>query len=69
VLTIFNLVPIPPLDGSKILFAFLPASASRLVAFLEQYSLILLLVFVAFFADLLYPILAFMYHLLTGLVF
>jgi len=66
-LGIFNLVPIPPLDGSKIFFSFLPESVSSFIFNYEQYSLILLLVFVVFFADYLYPILAFTFHLITGL--
>lgn len=66
-LGIFNLVPIPPLDGSKILFSLLPYSFSRATAFIEQYSLILLLIFIIFFSNNLYPILAFLFHLLTGL--
>jgi hypothetical protein len=35
----------------------------------EQYSLILLLVFIVFFSDYLYPILAFLFRLSTGLAF
>lgn len=66
-LGIFNLVPIPPLDGSKILFSLLPESASRTLYTLEQYSLFLLLIFIVFFADILYPILAFLFQTLTGL--
>ncbi len=66
-LAIFNLVPIPPLDGSKILFSLLPDSMYGLVSFLENYSLMLLLVFVFFFTDYLYPVLALAYHLVTGL--
>jgi Zn-dependent protease len=66
-LGIFNLVPIPPLDGSKILFSLLPDSAAAAMYKIEQYALILLLVFVIFFADILYPVLAFLFHLLTGL--
>ena len=66
-LAIFNLVPIPPLDGSKILFSFLPESAFSFILAYEQYSLILLLVFIVFFSDYLYPILAFLFHLITGL--
>lgn len=31
VLMVFNLIPLPPLDGSKVLFAFLPARFDRLV--------------------------------------
>lgn len=66
-LGIFNLVPIPPLDGSKILFSLLPDSAMGAMYAIEQYALILLLVFVVLFADILYPVLAFLFHLLTGL--
>lgn len=70
-LGIFNLVPIPPLDGSKILFSFLssflPESFSLNLLKFEQYSLILLLVFIVFFSSYLTPILAFLFHLLTGL--
>lgn len=68
-LGIFNLVPIPPLDGSKILFAFLPARASSLVLAYEQYGLIALLIFIIFFAQYLAPILTLLFHLLTGLAF
>jgi Zn-dependent protease len=44
VLMIFNLVPIPPLDGSKVLFALLsPRLAWQWRPILEQYGIILLL--------------------------
>ena len=36
-LAVFNLLPIPPLDGSKLLFAFLPDKA---VAFLYRYQMV-----------------------------
>jgi Zn-dependent protease len=43
-LMIFNLFPIPPLDGSKVLFAFLPARVAwQWRPILEQYGFILLL--------------------------
>lgn len=67
-LAIFNLVPIPPLDGSKILFSLLPDSFYQFVSFMEQYSLVLILVFIVFFAGSLYPILAYIYHLITGIL-
>jgi len=66
-LAIFNLIPIPPLDGSKILFSFLPERAFSFILTYEQYSLILLLVFIVFFSNYLYPILALLFHLITGL--
>ncbi len=67
-LGIFNLVPIPPLDGSKILFSFLPESMDSVVFRYEQYALILLLIFIVFLSDYLYPILAVLFHLITGLI-
>jgi len=39
----FNLLPIPPLDGSKILFGLLPDRFYRAAQMIEQYSFILLL--------------------------
>jgi Zn-dependent protease len=45
VLMVFNLFPIPPLDGSKVLFAFLPPQVAwRWRPMLEQYGFILLLI-------------------------
>jgi len=66
-LAIFNLIPIPPLDGSKILFSILPISFYSIISFLEQYSLILLFVFIFFFADSLNPILRSLFYFITGI--
>jgi Zn-dependent protease len=43
-LAIFNLLPIPPLDGSKVLYTFLPASAAPTLEFLERFSFIILII-------------------------
>ena len=67
-LAIFNLVPIPPLDGSKIFFSLLPSSFYKAIAFIEQYSIVLIVIFIVFFADSLYPILAYLYSLITGIL-
>ena len=45
-LGIFNLVPIPPLDGSKILFAILPERAYRTLMRYERYGMAILLLLV-----------------------
>ena len=45
---LFNLVPIPPLDGSHILFTFLPESFSHIKLFLQQYGLFILIFFIFF---------------------
>jgi Zn-dependent protease len=43
-LMIFNLIPIPPLDGSKVLYAFLdPRTAYQVRSVLEQYGIFILL--------------------------
>lgn len=66
-LAIFNLVPIPPLDGSKILFSLLPDSFRPAMNFIEQYGFILLIIFIIYFSNLLYPILVRSFGLVTGL--
>jgi len=67
VLAIFNLVPIPPLDGSKILFAFLPAHLQHIREFLERYAFFLVILFVFFLWKLFSPIIVWLFALLTGL--
>lgn len=53
VLAAFNLIPIPPLDGSKILYAFLPARALGAVMAFERWGSYLL-IFVVIFAGSLF---------------
>jgi Zn-dependent protease len=49
ILMIFNFLPIPPLDGSKVLYAFLdPATAWRVRPVLEQYGTVILLIAILF---------------------
>jgi len=42
-LFVFNLIPIPPLDGSKVLFPFLPRFLDGFVIFMNQYGPMILL--------------------------
>lgn len=46
-LMIFNILPISPLDGSKVLYSFLPEKAYMTLMRYERYGMILLLVLVA----------------------
>lgn len=56
-LAVFNLVPIPPLDGSKILYALLPAKYDAIKIQLERYGMWVVLIFIFFFSHILiYPI-------------
>lgn len=65
-LAVFNLVPIPPLDGSKILFTLLPHHMRGLRFFLERYGFIVLVFFVFFLFQFLYPVIQFFYTFITG---
>lgn len=44
VLMLFNLLPVPPLDGSRLLSAFLPPSKQHIIYFLDRWGFVLLLV-------------------------
>ncbi|NCU41556.1 MAG: site-2 protease family protein [Candidatus Moranbacteria bacterium] len=50
VLALFNLIPIPPLDGSKILYSIFPIDA-KVKIFLEQYGFFFLLFVLFFFGE------------------
>ena len=65
-LAIFNLLPFPPLDGSKILETFLPASARPILEMMEQFGFIILmmLIYVGFFNAIITPVMRFVYYLL-----
>lgn len=69
VLAIFNLIPIPPLDGSKILSAFLPYKWQGFMQSLERYGLILVFVFIFLFWQVMSPIVSFLFSFITGIAF
>ncbi|HEX2294600.1 MAG TPA: site-2 protease family protein [Actinomycetota bacterium] len=47
-LAVFNLVPLPPLDGSRLLTIFLPHDKQRIIFFLDRYGFVILLALVLF---------------------
>lgn len=66
-LAVFNLLPIPPLDGSHILFTFLPRGFESLKLFLSQYGMFLLLMFIFFFSHWLSLIVRLVFNLIVGI--
>jgi Zn-dependent protease len=65
-LGLFNLMPIPPLDGSWILFFFLPRTWEKVRFFLTQYSIFILLAFIFFGGGILFFLAGFFYQLVSG---
>ena len=68
-LAIFNLLPLPPLDGSRILFSLLPYQSNKFRQSLEKYSFLLLILIVFIipqFSQVLSVALSFSFGVLTG---
>lgn len=65
-LAIFNLLPVPPLDGSHILFAFLPERWRDVKIFLQQYGLFILIFVIFFGLGWIFKIVGILYSLITG---
>ncbi len=66
-LFVFNLLPFPPLDGSKILSTFLPESFQPVFQLLEQFGFIILMLFIymGLFRIILQPFLVGLLYLLS----
>ncbi len=67
-LAFFNLIPIPPLDGSKLIFALLPIK-NETVAMMEQFGFIFLLIFIMFFSGPLSYFLNLMLGIFLGMTY
>jgi Zn-dependent protease len=66
VLMIFNLMPIPPLDGSKVIMPFLPFKWQLQYMKLERYGMILVILFIFFAFDIIIPVTFFLMRLIIG---
>lgn len=64
VLAVFNLIPIPPLDGSKVLAVFLPGELRRLYFLMEPWGLFIIVLLLA--TGLLHVILVPLYRTVLG---
>ena len=67
ILAFFNMIPIPPLDGSRVLFSLLPLRYQHIQYFLEQYGLIFIFLFIFVFWQMFLPAIFFLFRILTGL--
>lgn len=67
ILGVFNLVPIPPLDGSRVLTGLLPDNLTYRYLAIEPYGffIIMLLVWSGLFQWLIFPLVRFIANLLT----
>jgi Zn-dependent protease len=68
-LALFNLMPVPPLDGSKIFWAFLPARAMRARRTIENLGIIPVLIFVMILWSLVGSVIPYLFTVLTGVRF
>ena len=64
-LAIFNLVPVPPLDGHHILFALIPDRFNHIKLALRQYSFVILIIFVLYGWKFISPLIFWGYNLLV----
>ena len=66
-LGLFNLLPIPPLDGSKVLFDLLPAGQTEIRNTLEKYGFVILIAIIFFGITFLGAVAYYIYHALLNL--
>jgi len=67
ILMIFNLVPIPPLDGSKILAVFLPRNLRDKLLYMDvRLSMLLVFIFVFFGFNFISPVIYWLFGIFTG---
>jgi len=66
ILAVFNLIPIPPLDGSKVLFSILPYNLRGVQEFMERYWIFFILAFIFFFWQLILPVVFWLFSIITG---
>lgn len=64
----FNLLPIPPLDGSRVLYAFAPEPVRNVMRRIEQFGIFGLLLIIFLLAPVIYPFLDVLYDAFISLV-
>jgi hypothetical protein len=65
---IFNMIPIPPLDGSRLLYAFAPESLQRLMMRIEGFGFISILIIFVLVIQFLWPVISYLEITLNNLL-
>ena len=67
---IFNLIPIPPLDGSRVLYAFAPEPLQNVMKKIESFGFISILIIFVLLIQIIWPVISYLdssiYTLLLG---
>lgn len=65
---VFNIIPIPPLDGSRILYTFLSPSSVKFIVWMERYSLFILLalIYTGIISKIMGPIVGVAFRFIIG---
>lgn len=65
-LAVFNLVPIPPLDGHHILFSIIPERFQHIKESLRRYSFVILIIFVIYGWKFISPVIMYLVKIFLG---
>ena len=65
----FNLIPIPPLDGSRILFTLLPQKLEKIHRIFDRYGLIIIILLIFILAPIASIVTSWLFTLITGINF
>mgnify|MGYP000294719373 CR=1 FL=1 len=66
-LGVFNLMPIPPLDGSKLLYTLFPEKAYRMREVFDRFGIFAVLIFIFVLWQFISPVIGWIFTLITGL--
>lgn len=67
VLAVFNMMPIPPLDGSKVLFSLFPKHYYAWQETMERWGMLFVIIFIFFLWGALTPVISYLFTLITGI--
>jgi Zn-dependent protease len=67
-LFVFNMLPIPPLDGSRVLYAVAPPPVQRVMEQMEQFGLVFIILILTFLSPVIFPILSTMNEALLSVL-